>query len=133
ARGTIISSQYAVVAHLARGRTNARDDNTMYGMPPRMKRNLYIILPVALYLLRRLPSLIEPQWYSDEAGYASTAWLTHAGYGLYVHPPNKKPPLRFGIYGLSEALFGASEAGIHALSILSGLAAIMAATWGMSR
>ena len=82
-----------------------------------MKRNLYIILPVALYLLLRLPSLIEPQWYSDEAGYASTAWLTHAGYGLYVDAWNNKPPLLFGIYGLSEALFGASEAGIHALSI----------------
>ncbi|MGA8361586.1 MAG: glycosyltransferase family 39 protein [Candidatus Dormiibacterota bacterium] len=116
-----------------RGHTNALDENTMSEIPPRMKRNLHIILPVALYLILRLPSLIEPQWYSDEAGYASTAWLTHAGYGLYVDAWNNKPPLLFGIYGLSEALFGASEAGIHALSILSGLAAIIAATWGMSR
>ena len=105
----------------------------MSEIPPRMKRNLHIILPVALYLILRLPSLIEPQWYSDEAGYASTAWLTHAGYGLYVDAWNNKPPLLFDIYGLSEALFGASEAGIHGLSILSGLAAIIAATWGMSR
>jgi hypothetical protein len=133
ARGTIISSQYAVVARLARGRTNAQDENTMSEIPSRVKRNLHIILPVALYLLLRLPSLIEPQWYSDEAGYASTAWLTHAGYGLYVDAWNNKPPLLFGIYGLSEVLFGASEAGIHALSILSGLVAIITAAWGMSR
>lgn len=99
----------------------------------RMKRNLHIILPVALYLLLRIPSLIEPQWYQDEAGYASTAWLTHLGYGLYVDAWNNKPPLLFGIYGLSQVLFGSSEAGIHVLSILSGLAAIVAAVWGMSR
>ena len=106
---------------------------TMSEIPARVKRNLHVILPIALYLLLRLPSLIEPQWYQDEAGYASTAWLTHLGYGLYVNAWNNKPPLLFGIYGLSQLLFGASEAGIHVLSILSGLAAIVAAVWGMSR
>jgi 4-amino-4-deoxy-L-arabinose transferase-like glycosyltransferase len=98
-----------------------------------MKRNLHVILPIALYLLLRIPSLIEPQWYQDEAGYASTAWLTHLGYGLYVDAWNNKPPLLFGIYGLSQMLFGASEAGLHALTILSGLAAIIAAVVGISR
>src|ERR1700733_16097025 len=106
---------------------------TMSEIPARVKRNLPVILPIALYLLLRLPSLIEPQWYQDEAGYASTAWLTHLGYGLYVDAWNNKPPLLFGIYGLSQLVFGASEAGIHVLSILSGLAAIVAAVWGMSR
>ena len=53
-------------------------------VPARMSRSLHIILPIALYVLLRIPSLIEPQWYQDEAGYASTAWLTHLGYGLYV-------------------------------------------------
>jgi hypothetical protein len=132
-RGAMISSQYALPARPARGYPNAQDENTMSEVPARMKRNLHIVLPVALYLLLRLPSLIEPQWYSDEAGYASTAWLTHAGYGLYVNAWNNKPPLLFRIYGLSQALFGSSEAGLHALTILSGLAAIIAAPWGMSR
>ena len=106
---------------------------TMSEVPARMKRNLHVILPIALYLLLRIPSLIEPQWYQDEAGYASTAWLTHLGYGLYVDAWNNKPPLLFGIYGLSQMLFGASEAGLHALTILSGLAAIIAAVVGISR
>jgi len=106
--------------------TNVRD-------PARTRRNLHIILPVALYVLLRLPSLIEPQWYQDEAGYASTAWLMHLGYGLYVDAWNNKPPVLFGIYGLSALLFGASEAGLHVLSILSGLAAVVAAVLGMSR
>ena len=105
----------------------------MSEIPARIRRNLHVILPVALYLLLRLPSLIEPQWYSDEAGYASTTWLTHAGYGLYVNAWNNKPPLLFGVYGLSQALFGASEAGLHVLTILSGLAAIIAAPLGMAR
>jgi hypothetical protein len=102
-------------------------------IPAYMKRNLHIILPVALYLLLRLPSLFEPQWYQDEAGYASTAWLTHIGYGLYVNAWNNKPPLLFGIYGVSQVLFGASEAGLHGLTVLSGLAAIIAAPLGMAR
>ena len=105
----------------------------MSEIPARMKRNLHIILPVALYLLLRIPSLVEPQWYQDEAGYASTAWLTHLGYGLYVGAWNNKPPLLIGIYGLSQLLFGTSEAGLHALGMLSGLAAIAAASWGLYR
>jgi hypothetical protein len=121
------------VARRMRGANNAQDQNMMSEIPARMKRNLHIILPIALYLLLRIPSLIEPQWYQDEAGYASTAWLTHLGYGLYVNAWNNKPPLLFGIYGLSQLLFGASEAGLHALGMLSGLAAIIAAPWGLSR
>ena len=121
------------MALLTRGRSRAQDDMTMAEVPARMKRNLHVILPIALYLLLRIPSLIEPQWYQDEAGYASTAWLTHLGYGLYVDAWNNKPPLLFGIYGLSQMLFGASEAGLHALTILSGLAASIAAVVGISR
>jgi hypothetical protein len=106
---------------------------TMSEIWARMQRNLHIILPIALYVLLRIPSLIEPQWYQDEAGYASTAWLTHLGYGLYVNAWNNKPPLLFGIYGLSQLLFGSGEAGLHVLSILTGLAAVIAAVVGMSR
>ena len=90
-------------------------------------------LPVALFLLLRIPSLIEPHWYQDEAGYASTVWLTHLGYGLYVNAWNDKPPLLFGIYGLSRFLWGPSEAGLHVWSLLSGLVALCAALWGLSR
>ena len=71
-------------------------------VPAGTSRSLHIILPIALYVLLRIPSLIEPQWYQDEAGYASTVWLAHLGYGLYVDAWNNKPPLLFGIYDLSQ-------------------------------
>jgi hypothetical protein len=132
-RHAVLCSQYRFAARRKRGVDNAQDQNMMSDIPARMRRNLPIILPVALYLLLRIPSLIEPQWYQDEAGYASTAWLTHLGYGLYVNAWNNKPPLLFGIYGLSQLLFGTSEAGLHALGMLSGLAAIIAAPLGLSR
>jgi hypothetical protein len=132
-RATGLSSQYVLVTRTVREIDNAHDHTTTSEVPARVKRNLHIVLPVALYLVLRIPSLIEPQWYSDEAGYASTAWLTHAGYGLYVDAWNNKPPLLFGIYGLSQALFGTSEASLHALSLLTGLTAIVAALWGMAR
>jgi 4-amino-4-deoxy-L-arabinose transferase-like glycosyltransferase len=98
-----------------------------------IRRNLPVVLPIALFLLLRIPSLIEPHWYQDEAGYASTVWLTHLGYGIYVNAWNDKPPLLFGIYGLSQFLWGPSEPGLHLWSLLSGLAAISAAIWGLSR
>jgi hypothetical protein len=98
-----------------------------------VKRQLFIVLPVAVYVLLRVPSFFEPQWYQDEAGYASTVWLTHLGYGLYVNAWNNKPPLLFGIYGLAQFLWGPSEAGIHLLGALSGLVAMIAAVWGMAR
>src|SRR6202035_4198071 len=65
-----------------RFRVDARRSEPMREMkmsqiPARLRRNLYLILPVGLYLLLRIPSLIEPHWYQDEAGYASTVWLTH--------------------------------------------------------
>jgi hypothetical protein len=116
-----------------RGRNQRAGPEHDSDCPARVKRNLHFILPVALYLLLRIPSLIEPQWYQDEAGYASTVWLTHLGYGLYVDAWNNKPPLLFGIYDLSRMLFGTSETGLHALTILSGLAAMIAALWGTLR
>ncbi len=98
-----------------------------------MRRNLHIVLPVALFLLLRIPSFIEPQWYQDEAGYASTVSLAHIGYGLYVNAWNNKPPLLFAVYGLSQWLWGPGEAGLHVFSLISGLAALLAAIWGMAR
>jgi hypothetical protein len=122
-----------LVAHRAGVRNEDQEETPDVRDSGRMKRNLFIMLPVALYLLLRVPSFIEPQWYQDEAGYASTVWLTHLGYGLYVDAWNNKPPLLFGIYDTSRILFGTSEAGLHALAVLSGLAALLAAVVATSR
>lgn len=51
-----------------------------------------LTVPVVLLLLLRLPSLFEPHWYTDEAGYANTAWLMMHGKVLYLSVWNNKPP-----------------------------------------
>jgi hypothetical protein len=81
-----------------------------------------------LYVLLRVPSWFEPHWYTDEAGYATTAWLSTHGKELYVTVWNNKPPLLFWIYDLALRLFGPSELGIHLLSTVAGGIAL-AALW----
>ncbi|HVA22304.1 MAG TPA: lysylphosphatidylglycerol synthase transmembrane domain-containing protein [Candidatus Micrarchaeia archaeon] len=99
----------------------------------------WIGIPVACYLVLRLPSLFEPHWYTDEAGYATTAWLAGHGLSLYGTVWNNKPPLLFWTYGLALRWFGTGELGIHLLSMATGLAALLACWklvldgWGLRR
>ena len=88
-------------------------------------------LPFVLYVGLRVPSLFEPHWYSDEAGYATTAWFSTHGMALYQTIWNNKPPLLFWIYDLALGAFGPSELGIHLLSTLSGLVALSALWWAL--
>jgi len=81
-------------------------------------------LAPVIFCLLRAPSLIEPHWYTDEAGYAVTAWLAIHGHPLYGAVWNNKPPLLFWTYGLLVAWFGPSEAALHAASLISGLIAV---------
>ncbi len=82
--------------------------------------------PFVLYVALRLPSLWEPHWYSDEAGYATTAWLSTHGLVLYQGVWNNKPPLLFWIYDLALWAFGPSEFGLHLLSMLAGVLTLLA-------
>ena len=86
----------------------------------------WIGLPVVLYCVLRLPSLFEPHWYTDEAGYATTAWLAGHGLSLYGTVWNNKPPLLFWTYGLALNWFGTAEFGIHLISMATGLLALLA-------
>ncbi len=81
-------------------------------------------MPLLVYCLLRAPTLLEPHWYTDEAGYAVTAWLATHGHTLYGTVWNNKPPLLFWTYGVLLAGFGPSEAALHAASALSGLLAV---------
>ncbi len=91
-----------------------------------------LTVPVVLLLLLRLPSLFEPHWYTDEAGYANTAWLMTHGKVLYLTVWNNKPPLLFWIYDLALAWFGPSEFGLHLFSTVAEVAAL-AAIWRLLR
>lgn len=85
-----------------------------------------------LYLLVRLPSWFEPHWYTDEAGYATTAWMSTHGRTLYLTVWNNKPPLLFWIYDLALAGFGPSELSLHLLSTLAGVLTLVA-VWKIVR
>lgn len=87
---------------------------------------------LGLFALLRLPSLFEPHWYTDEAGYANTAFLSTHGKVLYLTVWNNKPPLLFWIYDISLSLFGPSELGLHLLSMLAG-ALTLVAIWMIVR
>jgi hypothetical protein len=88
-------------------------------------RRVDLSLPLILYLLLRAPSWFEPHWYTDEAGYATTAWLSTHGSTLYLTVWNNKPPLLFWIYDVAIWIFGPSEMGLHLFSTLTGLIALV--------
>jgi hypothetical protein len=90
---------------------------------------LWVLL---LYVILRVPSWFELHWYTDEGGYATTAWLSTHGEELYVTVWNNKPPLLFWVYDLALRLFGSSELGIHLLSTVAGGIAL-AALWKLLR
>ena len=94
---------------------------------------LLAALPFVIYVGLRVPSLFEPHWYSDEAGYATTAWFSTHGLALYQTIWNNKPPLLFWIYDVALWAFGPSEFGLHLLSTLAGLLALGALGWALRR
>lgn len=85
-----------------------------------------LTVPLALLLVLRLPSLFEPHWYTDEAGYATVAWWMSHGKILFLTTWNNKPPLLFWIYQLGLGLFGPRELGIHLLSTVAEASALVA-------
>jgi 4-amino-4-deoxy-L-arabinose transferase-like glycosyltransferase len=81
----------------------------------------------------RLPSLMEPHWYTDEAGYVNVARELLTGKILYSQTWNNKPPLMLWTIALEVKLFGSSEVGLHVLTLISGLATIAAIVWAAGR
>ena len=49
----------------------------------RLRRRIWLIGPLVLYAVLRIPSFLEPHWYTDEAGYATTARALLQGKVLY--------------------------------------------------
>jgi hypothetical protein len=59
---------------------------------------IVLILPIVLFLLLRIPSIIEPYWYNDEGIYAAIATQMLEGGELYIDAWDHKPPGIFLIY-----------------------------------
>jgi 4-amino-4-deoxy-L-arabinose transferase-like glycosyltransferase len=91
-----------------------------------------LTVPVVLLLVLRLPSLFEPNWYTDEAGYANVAFQMAHGKILFLTTWNNKPPLLFWLYQLGFGISGVSEFGIHLLSTVTEAVAL-AGTWVLAR
>jgi 4-amino-4-deoxy-L-arabinose transferase-like glycosyltransferase len=81
----------------------------------------------------RLPSLMEPHWYTDEAGYVNVARSLLNGKILYSQTWNNKPPLMLWTIAGEVKLFGSSETGLHALTMITGLLAVGAVIWTAER
>ena len=82
---------------------------------------------VAVFLVARLPSLIEPRWYTDEAGYASTAMSLLHGRRLYSEIWTNKPPLQILLVAIPVAIDQRSELLLHLLTLAFGICAMAAA------
>ncbi|MGA7172103.1 MAG: glycosyltransferase family 39 protein, partial [Candidatus Dormiibacterota bacterium] len=91
-----------------------------------------LTVPLVLLLVLRLPSLYEPHWYTDEAGYANVAWQMVHGKVLFLTTWNNKPPLLFWIFQVGLGISGPSEFGIHLLSTAAEVAAL-GGTWILAR
>jgi 4-amino-4-deoxy-L-arabinose transferase-like glycosyltransferase len=88
---------------------------------------------LATLAILRLPSLMEPHWYTDEAGYVNVARELLVGKILYSQTWNNKPPLMLWTIAAEVKLLGSSEIGLHILTLITGLLTIAAIVWAASR
>lgn len=97
--------------------------------PSRPSFWLLTLPAIAVFVLSRLPSFWEPHWYTDEAGYVTTAQTLLHGQTLYSGIWTNKPPLTVLLVAAVVHFFGTDELGLHVLTALSGLATIAAVYW----
>jgi hypothetical protein len=98
----------------------------------RARRRLHLPwwLPGAVaFALLRLPSFVEPHWYTDEAGYATTGREMLSGKLPYSQIWNNKPPLHLATAGAVVHTLGTSETALHLVTFLSGALALAAAAY----
>ncbi len=81
------------------------------------------------FVLLRLPSFLEPHWYTDEAGYATAGRAVLSGQMPYSQAWNNKPPLQLVSAGAVVRLVGSSETALHLLTFVAGALALAALAW----
>ena len=115
----------------------ARDWSAGVATPPPPARGardwLWALPALAVFVALRLPSFWEPHWYTDEAGYVSTAQSLLHGSVLYSQIWTNKPPLMVWTVAAVVHVFGPSEAALHGLTALSGGLALAAIFWAGRR
>jgi 4-amino-4-deoxy-L-arabinose transferase-like glycosyltransferase len=103
------------------------------GAPSAARAGLLFAPAVAVFALARLPSFWEPHWYTDEAGYVTTAQTLLHGHALYSQIWTNKPPLTVLVVAAIVHLFGTGEGTLHAVTAASGLATVGAVYWAAWR
>ena len=95
----------------------------------------WLATAVGILVLLRIPSFLEPHWYSDESTYSYVGRTIFRGGDLYtsIGAWDNKPPLQYWTYGILTHFLGYSEAAIHLIPFLSALAAVAAIGWGVAR
>ena len=99
----------------------------------RLRRRSWLIGPLALYALLRIPSFLEPHWYTDEAGYVTTARAVLQGKVLYSQVWTNKPPLQIWTVAAVIHFLGTSEAALHVITFLTGLVTLLAVAYAGDR
>ena len=99
----------------------------------RIRRGLWLSGPMALFALLRVPAFLEPHWYTDEAGYVTTARALVQGRVLYSQIWTNKPPLHIWTVAAVIQTLGTSEAALHVLPLLAGLATLAAIAYAGDR
>src|SRR5262245_36121863 len=79
----------------------------------------YLLGLFVIFFLLRLPSVIEPNWYGDEAMYQVIGMALNKGRLLYSQIWDNKPPMLYVTY----ALFGGNQTALKFVSLFFGLAA----------
>ena len=90
---------------------------------------LWLIGPLGLFALLRIPSFLEPHWYTDEAGYVTTARSLLQGKILYSQVWNNKPPIHLWAVAIVTKLLGTSEAALHSVTFMSGVVTLLAVAY----
>jgi hypothetical protein len=95
----------------------------------RLLPQLWWLSAALAFTLLRLPSLLQPHWYTDEAGYAAAGREMLSGRMPYSQIWNNKPPLHLATVGAVVHLFGSSETALHLLTMVFGAVALGAAAY----
>lgn len=74
----------------------------------------FLFLMAVIFILLRIPSLVEPAWYGDEGIYAAVAAEMKRGELLYVDIWDHKPPAIFYVY-LLTSLAGSAQIFVYKL------------------
>jgi 4-amino-4-deoxy-L-arabinose transferase-like glycosyltransferase len=71
-----------------------------------LKKHRFLIILALLFLILRLPSLFEPNWYGDEGVYLVLGQAIRKGVLLYAKIHDNKPPTLYYLAALSQTVFG---------------------------